>query len=82
MSHPQKVIYTNCASQVVHFAPEWWYTLLRNHWYTLLRNGWYTIVRYSHPELKNELIPIIEDQLPYGSPAFISRGRKALKELR
>ncbi len=34
------------------------------------------------PELKNELIPIIEDQLPYGSPAFISRGRKALKELR
>lgn len=34
------------------------------------------------PELKNELIPIIEDQMPYGSPAFISRGHKALKELR
>ena len=33
------------------------------------------------PELKNELIPIIEDQMPYGSPAFVSRGRKALKEL-
>jgi hypothetical protein len=34
------------------------------------------------PELKNELIPIIEDQIPYGSPAFTSRGRKALKELK
>lgn len=34
------------------------------------------------PELKNELIPIIEDQMPYGTPAFISRGRKALKELK
>jgi hypothetical protein len=34
------------------------------------------------PELKNELIPIIEDEMPYGSPAFISRGRKALKELK
>ena len=34
------------------------------------------------PELKNELIPIIEDHMPYGSPAFVSRGRKALKEMR
>ena len=34
------------------------------------------------PDLKNELIPIIEDQLPYGGPAFTSRGRKALKELK
>ena len=34
------------------------------------------------PELKNELTPIIEDQMPHGSPAFISRARKALKELR
>lgn len=34
------------------------------------------------PELKNELIPLIEDQLPYGSAAFISRGRKLLKELK
>src|SRR6266481_1632443 len=34
------------------------------------------------PELKNELIPIIEDQLPYGSAGFISRGRKVLKELK
>jgi hypothetical protein len=33
------------------------------------------------PELKNELIPIIEDQLPFGSAAFVSRGRKVLKEL-
>jgi hypothetical protein len=34
------------------------------------------------PELKNELIPIIEDELPYGSAGFVSRGRKVLKELR
>lgn len=34
------------------------------------------------PELKNELIPTIEDQLPYGSPGFVSRGRKVLKKLK
>jgi hypothetical protein len=34
------------------------------------------------PELKNELIPLIEDQLPYGSAGFISRGRKVLRELK
>jgi hypothetical protein len=34
------------------------------------------------PELKNELIPLIEDMMPYGSAGFISRGRKILKELR
>jgi len=34
------------------------------------------------PELKNELIPMIEDQMPYGSAGFISRGRKVLKELK
>ena len=34
------------------------------------------------PELKNELVPIIEDELPYGSAGFISRGRKVLKELK
>jgi hypothetical protein len=34
------------------------------------------------PELKNELIPLIEDQMPYGSAGFISRGRKVLKELK
>jgi hypothetical protein len=33
------------------------------------------------PELKNELIPLIEDQMPYGSPGFRSRGRRALKEM-
>ncbi|MEK6783121.1 MAG: hypothetical protein AABY93_15580 [Bacteroidota bacterium] len=33
------------------------------------------------PELKNELIPIIEDQLPFGSPGYISRGKRCLKEL-
>jgi hypothetical protein len=34
-----------------------------------------------HPELKQELILIMKDQLPYGSAAFISRSRKILKEL-
>ncbi len=33
------------------------------------------------PELKNELIPIIEDQLPYASAGFLSRSRKVLKQL-
>lgn len=35
-----------------------------------------------NPDLKNEIIPIIEDQLPFGSAGFISRGKKVLKELR
>lgn len=34
------------------------------------------------PELKNELIPIIEDQMPYGSPGLRSRGSKILKKLK
>jgi hypothetical protein len=34
------------------------------------------------PDLKNELIPVIEEQLPYGSAAFASRGRKVLKKLK
>lgn len=33
------------------------------------------------PELKNELRIIIEDQLPYESAAFVSRGRKVLATL-
>lgn len=33
-------------------------------------------------ELKNEIIPIIESQLPFGSAGFISRARKVLKQLR
>lgn len=33
------------------------------------------------PDLKPELRIIIEDQLPYGSAAFLSRGRKILKTL-
>ncbi len=36
----------------------------------------------TEPDLKNELIPVIEDQLPYSSPAFVSRARRALKILR
>ncbi len=35
-----------------------------------------------NPELKNEIIPMIEDQMPYGSAGFVSRGRKVLKELK
>ncbi|MBX2840868.1 MAG: hypothetical protein KTR26_03800 [Flammeovirgaceae bacterium] len=35
----------------------------------------------SIPELKNELKVIIEDQMPYGSAGFKSRGRKILKQL-
>ena len=34
------------------------------------------------PELKQEIIPIIEDNLPYESAGFISRGKKLLKVLR
>jgi len=34
------------------------------------------------PELKNELIPLIEDEMPYGSAGFVSRGRKVLQELK
>jgi len=34
------------------------------------------------PDLKNELVPLIEDQMPYASAGFISRGRKVLKELK
>lgn len=34
------------------------------------------------PELKNELIPVIEDIMPFGSAGFVSRGRKTLKELK
>jgi hypothetical protein len=34
------------------------------------------------PELKNELIPVIEDQLPFASAGFQSRGRKVLKQLK
>jgi len=33
-------------------------------------------------ELKNELIPIIEDQMPFGSAGFVSRGKKVLKQLK
>lgn len=35
----------------------------------------------SHPELKNELKLIIEEQMPHASAAFKSRGKKVLNEL-
>jgi hypothetical protein len=34
-----------------------------------------------YPELKNELRILIQDQMPYSSPAFTSRGKKILKKL-
>jgi hypothetical protein len=34
-----------------------------------------------YPELKDELKMSIEDQLPYGSAGFKSRGRRILKSL-
>lgn len=34
------------------------------------------------PEIKNELRIVVEDQLPYGSPGFVSRGRKVLAGLK
>jgi hypothetical protein len=34
------------------------------------------------PDLKNELIPLIEDELLFASAGFISRGRKVLQELK
>ncbi len=33
------------------------------------------------PDLKNELKMLIEDQMPYAAPAFISSGRRVLKQL-
>lgn len=35
-----------------------------------------------NPDLKNEIILIIEDQLPYGSAGFLSRSKKVLKQLK
>ena len=35
-----------------------------------------------NPDLREELAIMIEDHLPYASPAFVSRGRKVLKEIR
>lgn len=35
----------------------------------------------NYPELKNELIPIIEDMIPHGSSGIKNRGKKILKEL-
>lgn len=34
------------------------------------------------PGIKNEIVIMIEDQLPYASPAFVSRASKVLKDLR
>lgn len=41
-----------------------------------------TNIAKENPELKNEIIPLIEDQMPFGSAGFRSRGRKVLQELK
>jgi hypothetical protein len=33
-------------------------------------------------ELKNEIIPLLEEQLPYGSAGFVSRAKRTLKRLK
>lgn len=33
-----------------------------------------------YPEIRNDLKVIIEDELPYAKPGFVSRGRKILRE--
>ena len=38
-------------------------------------------IAQKYPELKHELIPVIEEQLPYGSAGFKNRGMKVLKAL-
>lgn len=35
-----------------------------------------------YPEIKSELTTVIEDQMPYGSAGFVSRGKKILKKLK
>ncbi len=41
-----------------------------------------TTLARQEPDLKNELIPLIEEQLPYSKPAFVSRAKRALKEFK
>lgn len=39
-------------------------------------------IAVKEPDLKNELILLIENQLPYASAGYLARARKVLKELR
>lgn len=38
-------------------------------------------IALKYPELKQELIPVIEEQFPYGSAGFKSRAKRVLKSL-
>jgi hypothetical protein len=38
-------------------------------------------IAMEEPDLKDELKIVIEDGLPYGSAAYISRAKKTLKQL-
>lgn len=35
-----------------------------------------------HPELANEIVPLVEEQLPYATPGFRSRARRVLPALK
>ena len=39
------------------------------------------LLTHNHPELRRELLLVLEDELPYAGPAFRSRGFKVLKKL-
>lgn len=41
-----------------------------------------TRIAWPYPELREELALVIEEQMPFGSKGFVSRGRKTLKRLR
>lgn len=38
-------------------------------------------IALKYPELKHELVPVIEEQLPFGSAGYISRANRVLKSL-
>lgn len=41
-----------------------------------------TNLAMENPELKNEIVPLIEDQLPFASAGFRSRAKRTLKQLK
>jgi len=38
-------------------------------------------IALKYPELKHELVPVIQEQMEYGSAGYISRGKRILKSL-
>ncbi len=39
-------------------------------------------IALKYPELKDELVPVIEEQMPHGSAGYISGGKRVLKSLK